>query len=45
LVKVTNDQISQWDKAEANVQVDWNETDNTKDSFILNKPDNLVTND
>lgn len=45
LVKVTNDQISQWDKAEANVQADWNETDNTKDSFILNKPDNLVTSD
>ena len=45
LVKVTDDQISQWNKAEANVQVDWNETDNTSDSFILNKPDNLVTSD
>ena len=43
LVKVTEAEKTQWSAAEANVQSDWNETDNTKDSFILNKPTNLVT--
>lgn len=43
LVKVTEAEKTQWSTAEANVQSDWNETDNTKDSFILNKPTNLVT--
>lgn len=45
LVKVTNEQIEQWNAAEENVQADWTETDATKDSFILNKPTNLVTED
>ena len=45
LVKVTNEQIEQWNTAEENVQADWAETDTTKDSFILNKPTNLVTED
>ena len=31
--------------AEANVQVDWNETDTTSDSYIKNKPTNLATTD
>ena len=31
--------------AEANVQVDWNETDTTSDSYIKNKPTNLATID
>lgn len=43
LVKVTEEEKTKWSAAEANVQSDWNETDNTKDSFILNKPTNLVT--
>lgn len=43
LVKVTEAEKTQWSAAEANVQSDWNETDNTKDSFIVNKPTNLVT--
>ena len=28
--------------AEVNVQSDWNQSDNTKDDYIKNKPDNLV---
>ena len=35
---VTDTEKEQWNKAEENVQSDWNETDNTKDSFIKNKP-------
>lgn len=31
--------------AEANIQVDWNETDTTSDSYIKNKPTNLATID
>ena len=31
--------------AEANVQVDWNETDTTSDAYIKNKPTNLATTD
>ena len=31
--------------AEANVQVDWNETNTTSDSYIKNKPTNLATMD
>ena len=31
--------------AEANVQVDWNETNTTSDSYIKNKPTNLATID
>jgi hypothetical protein len=30
------------DGAEVNVQADWNETDNSDDAFIKNKPENLV---
>lgn len=30
------------DGAEVNVQSDWNETDNTQDDYIKNKPENLV---
>ena len=35
---VTDNEKEQWNKAEENVQSDWNETDNTSDSFIKNKP-------
>lgn len=35
---VTDIEKQQWNKAEENVQSDWNETDNTKDSFIKDKP-------
>ena len=31
--------------AEANVQVDWNETNTTSDAYIKNKPTNLATTD
>lgn len=35
---VTDVEKEQWNKAEENVQSDWNETDTTSDSFIKNKP-------
>ncbi|MGN1193818.1 MAG: hypothetical protein ACI4S0_14195 [Dorea sp.] len=35
---VTDEEKEQWNKSEENVQSDWNETDNTSDSFIKNKP-------
>ena len=36
--KITDEKIAQWDKGETNIQVDWNEEDNTSDAYILNKP-------
>ena len=43
---ITNTQINQWNKAEENIQSDWEQTDETADDFIKNKPTNLVkTND
>lgn len=43
---LTVEKLNQWNNAEANVQSDWNETDSSKDSFILNKPsfENYVQN-
>ena len=35
---ITAEKVEAWDKAEANVQSDWNETDDTADGFIKNKP-------
>ena len=35
---ITAEKVEAWDKAEENVQSDWNETDNTADGFIKNKP-------
>lgn len=35
---ITNSDISNWNKAEANVQSDWNVTDSSSDAFIKNKP-------
>lgn len=35
---VTDVEKQQWDKAEENVQSDWNETNSASDSFIKNKP-------
>lgn len=35
---VTDTEKEQWNKAEENVQSDWNETDSTSDSYIKNKP-------
>ena len=37
------EKVTQWNAAEQNVQSDWNETDNAKDSYIKNKPTNLIT--
>lgn len=38
---VTDEDKAKWDKAEENVQSDWNETDTASDSFIKNKPESL----
>ena len=35
---ITEEKVKAWDKAEENVQSDWNETDDTADGFIKNKP-------
>ena len=35
---ITEEKVTAWNKAEENVQSDWNETDNTADGFIKNKP-------
>ena len=35
---ITAEKIETWNKAEENVQSDWNETDDTADGFIKNKP-------
>ena len=35
---ITAEKVESWDKAEENVQSDWNETDDTSDGFIKNKP-------
>lgn len=35
---ITAEKVESWDKAEENIQSDWNETDNTADGFIKNKP-------
>ena len=42
---VPAEKIAKWDAAEANVQSDWNVTDETSDAFIKNKPtlDNFIT--
>ena len=34
-----------WDAAEENVQSNWSETDTTLDSYIQNKPTNLITSE
>lgn len=41
-IKALSDAIKSLEGAEANVQADWNETDNTSDAFIKNKPTDLV---
>lgn len=38
---VTDVEKEEWNKAEENVQSDWNETDSTSDSYIKNKPKSL----
>ena len=35
---ITSDKVNSWDGAEANVQADWNETNDSSDAFIKNKP-------
>ena len=35
---ITSTDISNWNSAEANVQSDWSQSDNSKDDFIKNKP-------
>ena len=35
---ITAEKIESWNKAEENIQSDWNETDDTADGFIKNKP-------
>jgi hypothetical protein len=39
---ITTDDITKWNAAEVNVQSDWNETNTNADSFIKNKPTDLV---
>lgn len=39
---ITAEKVAAWDAAEANVQADWNETDENSDAYIRNKPENLV---
>ena len=39
---VTDVEKQAWNAAEENVQSDWNQTNNTKDDYIKNKPQNLV---
>lgn len=39
---ITSGMITAWNSAEQNVQSDWNQTDNTADDYIKNKP-NLST--
>ena len=36
--KITDSDITNWNKAEANVQSDWNATDSSSDAYIKNKP-------
>lgn len=38
---VSDAEKERWNKAEENVQPDWNETDDTKDSYVKNKPESL----
>ena len=38
LDNITAEKVESWNKAEENVQSDWNETDDTADGFIKNKP-------
>lgn len=35
---ITSDKVAKWDKAEENIQSDWNVTDTTSDAYIKNKP-------
>lgn len=35
---ITQDKITNWNNAEKNVQSDWNETNDTSDAYIKNKP-------
>ena len=35
---ITSDKVANWDKAEENIQSDWNVTDTTSDAYIKNKP-------
>ena len=35
---ITSDKVADWDKAEENIQSDWNVTDTTSDAYIKNKP-------
>lgn len=35
---ITSSNINAWNAAEANVQSDWSQSDNTKDDYIKNKP-------
>ena len=35
---ITAEKVEVWNKAEENIQSDWNETDDTADGFIKNKP-------
>jgi hypothetical protein len=42
---ITSSDITNWNSAEANVQSDWNQTDNTADDYIKNKPNITSVND
>lgn len=40
-IHITSEERTKWDRAEANVQSDWEETDTNSDAFIQNKPTKL----
>ena len=35
---ISSEKVAKWDKAEENIQSDWNTTDTTSDTYIKNKP-------
>ena len=44
-IGILEEKAKVWDVAEENVQSNWSETDTTLDSYIQNKPTNLITSE
>lgn len=44
-ITVLEEKAKVWDTAEANVQSNWSETNTNSDSYIQNKPTNLITSE
>lgn len=44
-VHITADERTKWNKAEQNVQSDWNETSTDSDAYIRNKPEVIIEGD